>query len=168
MEEDLKQLQTENEDLREQNRTLQEQVKELHGLREQNESQQEQVKKLAGLREQKQSVQEQLDGRLVQIEELKKQSKEPTKFVKANVKKQQEKKPRKKRQPEHNRARKREKPTQIQEHFIRTCPDCQGDLTGINLSRQRQIIELPPPPPIEVVEYRVYKGWCETCKKWHE
>jgi hypothetical protein len=24
------------------------------------------------------------------------------------------------------------------------------------------------PPPIEVVEYRVYKGWCETCQKWHE
>src|SRR5271169_3423553 len=168
MEEELKRLQTENEDLREQNHRLQEQVKELLGLRERNESLQEQVKELAGLREQNESLQEQLDGAFLQIEELKKKMKEPPAFVKANVKKKQENKPRKKRKAEHNRARKREEPTQIEEHLIRTCPDCHGDLTAISLSRRRQIIELPPPPPVEVTEYRVYKGWCRHCQKWHE
>ena len=134
MEEELKRLQRENQELR------------------------EQMEELLGLREQTQRLQEQLDGALQQIEELKKKAKEPPAFVKANVKKTQQNKPRKKRKPEHNKARKRERPTQIQKHFIRTCPDCQGDLTGISLSRQRQLIEVPPPPPIEVVEYRVYKG----------
>jgi transposase len=51
---------------------------------------------------------------------------------------------------------------------IRTCPDCHGDLSGISISRRRQRIELPPPPPVEVTEYRVYKGWCQSCQKWHE
>ena len=141
MEEELKRLQAENKELREQNEGLHEQVKEL---------------------------QEQLSRALSQIEELKKQGKEPPAFAKANVKKRQENKPRKKRQSEHNGARKRETPTQIEEHLIRTCPDCQRDLTGISLSRQRQIIELLPPPPVEVMEYRVYKGWCANCQKWHE
>jgi transposase len=119
------------------------------------------------LREQNQRLQEQLDVALQQIEKLKKKEKEPPAFVKANVKKQQNK-PRKKRKPEHNKARKRETPTQIQEHLIETCPDCQEQLTGITVSRRRQRIELPAPPPVEVTEYRVYKGWCNHCQKWHE
>src|SRR5947199_4061234 len=106
MEEELKRLQRENQDLREQNQRLQEQVKELFGLREQNQRLQEQVKELFGLREQNQRLQEQLDGALLQIEELKKKAKEPPAFVKANVKKMQQNKPRKKRKPEHNKARK--------------------------------------------------------------
>jgi len=144
MEEELKQLQRENQELR------------------------EQMKDLLGLQEQNQRLQEQLDGALAQIEELKKKAKEPPAFVKANVKKTQENKPRQKRKPEQNGSRKREAPTQIQEPFIRTCPHCHGTLTGISLSRQRQIIELLPPPPIDITEYRVYKGWCVNCQKWHE
>lgn len=120
------------------------------------------------LREQNQRLQEQLDGALQQIEELKKKGKEPPAFVKANVKKTQQNKPRKKRKPEHNKARKRETPTQIQEHLIQTCPDCQEQLTGMTVSRRRQLIELPAPPPVEVTEYQVYKGWCSHCQKWHE
>lgn len=130
MEEELKRLQRENQELR------------------------EQMKELLGLREQNQRLQEQLDSALLQIEKLKKKAKEPPAFVKANVKKTQQNKPRKKRELEHNKARKRERPTRIQERFIRTCPDCHGDLTGISLSRQRQIIEVLLPPPIEVTEYR--------------
>jgi transposase len=151
MEEELKRLQTENQELREQ-------VKELLGEREQNQSLQEQVKELQG----------QLSVALSQIEELKKQRKDPPAFVKANVSKPKKEGPRKKRAKEHNGARKREEPTQIEEHLIRTCPDCHGDLTGINVSRRRQIIELAPPPPVQVTEYRVYKGWCASCQKWHE
>jgi transposase len=144
MEEELKRLQTENQELR------------------------EQMKELLGLREQNQSLQEQLDVALAQIEELKKKTKEPPAFVKANVSKPKKEEPRKKRKPEQNGARKREKPTQVEEHFLHSCPDCQRELSGITVSRRRQIIELPPPPPVEVTEYRVYKGWCASCQKWHE
>jgi transposase len=151
MEEELKRLQRENQELREQ-------VEKLLGLGEQNESLAQQVKDL----------QEQLREALSQIEELKKQAKEPPAFVKAKVSKPKKEGPRKKRKPEENGTRKRETPTQIEEHFIQTCPDCHGDLTGISVSRRRQIIELPAPPPIEVREYRVYKGWCSRCRKWHE
>jgi hypothetical protein len=151
MEEELKRLQRENQELREQ-------VKELLGLREQTQSLQEQVKDLQG----------QLSVTLSQIEELKKQRKEPPAFVKANVSKPKKEGPPKKRAKEQNGARKREAPIHIEEHLIRTCPDCQGDLSGITISRRRQIVELPPPPPVEVSEYQVYKGWCASCQKWHE
>ena len=144
MEEELKRLQRENQELR------------------------EQMEELIGLREQNQRLQEQLDGALQQIEELKKKAKEPPAFVKAKVKKTQQNKPPKKRKPEQNGSRKRETPTQVEEHFIRTCPDCHADLTGITVSRRRQIVELPPPPPVQVREYRVSKGWCQNCQKWHE
>jgi transposase len=149
MEEELKRLQMENKALREQ-------VKDLQTLREQNQS----------LREQMKTLQEQLRVALAQIEELKK--KEPPAFVKANGNQAKREGPRKKRAKEHNGARKRETATRIEEHLIRTCPDCQTELSGINVSRRRQIVELPPPPPMEITEYRVYKGWCPSCKKWHE
>ena len=139
--EELRQLRRENQELREQNQSLGEQVKDL---------------------------QEQLSAALSQIEELKKKAKEPPDFAKANASKPKKEGPRKKRKPEHNGARKRETPTQVEEHFIRTCPDCHADLTGITVSRRRQIVELPPPPPVQVREYRVSKGWCQNCQKWHE
>jgi transposase len=156
--EELNRLQRENEELREHNHRLQEQVKELLEQGEQNQSLQKQVKDL----------QEQLSAALLQLEELKKKAKEPPDFAKANASKPKKEGPRKKRKPEENGARKRETPTQIEEHFIQTCPDCHGELRGVTMSRRRQIVELPVPPPVQVTEYRVYKGWCETCQKWHE
>jgi transposase len=138
---------------------------ELERLRKENRELQGQVK---DLQEQNQSLQERLDVALAQIEELKKKAKEPPDFVKANVKKREKKGSRKKRQPEENGSRKRETPTSTQHHHIRTCPDCHGELSGISLSRRRQVVELPPPPPVQVTEYQVYKGWCDHCQKWHE
>src|SRR5260370_9430252 len=41
-------------------------------------------------------------------------------------------------------------------------------LRGIRLARSREIIDVPPPPPVEVTEHRIYKGWCTGCQKWHE
>jgi transposase len=155
-------MEEELERLRKENRELQGQVRDLH---EQNQRLQEQVK---DLREQNQGLQERLDTALWQIEELKKKAKEPPDFVKANGKNREKKGSRKKRKPEENGSRKRETPTSIEEHHIRTCPDCQGELTGISLSRRRQVVELPPPPPVQVSEYQVYKGWCDHCQKWHE
>src|SRR5438105_15569164 len=122
------------------------------------------------LREALKETQERLRVALARIEELEKQQTPPPAFVKANVKKPatQEKKPRKKREAQYNRARKRAVPTQIVEHRIVKCPDCDLRLGGMSLARCREIIDVPPPPAVEVTEHRIDKGWCEHCQKWHE
>ncbi len=114
--------------------------------------------------------QEDLRLALGRIEELEKQKTPPPEFVKANVKKPkaEEKKQRKKRATEHNHGRPRSAPTQIVEHRIVTCPDCQLRLGGISLARVREVIDVPPPPPVEVIHHRIFKGWCAQCQKWHE
>jgi len=122
------------------------------------------------LREALKQTQEQLGVALARIEELEKQKTPPPAFAKANKKKPQgeEKKPRKKRDAQHNRARQRSIPTQIVEHRIVSCPDCDLRLGGISLSRLREVIDIPTPVPVEVTEHRIYKGWCASCQKWHE
>ena len=113
---------------------------------------------------------EQLAVANLRIEALEKQKTPPPAYVKANVKKRPagEKQPRKKRDAKHNHARRRDKPTQIVEHHISTCPACQSRLGGVSVARRRQVIELPPPPPIEVTEHVVYHGWCSQCGTWRE
>lgn len=107
---------------------------------------------------------------LARIEELDKQKTPPPAFVKANVKKPQveEKKPRQARDGKHNHGRLRAVPTQIEEHRIMTCPDCHLRLGGISLARVREVIEVPPPPPVQVIHHRILKGWCTSCQKWQE
>jgi transposase len=34
--------------------------------------------------------------------------------------------------------------------------------------RYREVIDVPPPPPVEVTEHRIYKGWCAGCQHWYE
>lgn len=157
-EEEFRQLQIEHQALQEQLRTTQEQLAVALA----------QIEEYQALQEQLRTTQEQLAVALARIEEQEKKKAEPPSFVKANVKKEKEKKPRKKRRPEENGARKREKPTRIEEHVLRTCPVCHMGLGGISLARRRQVVELPAPPPVEVTEYRIYKGWCATCGKWRE
>ncbi|MGH2480743.1 MAG: IS66 family transposase, partial [Ktedonobacteraceae bacterium] len=115
-------------------------------------------------------LQEQLAAAQKLIEELEKQKTPPPAFVKANVKKSQaeEKKPCKTRDGQHNHGRLRAVPTQIEDHRIVTCPDCHLRLGGISLARVREVIEVPPPPPVQVIHHRIFKGWCTTCQKWHE
>lgn len=107
---------------------------------------------------------------LTRIEELEKQKTPPPAFVKADVKKPapEEKKPRKKRATQHNQARRRSQPTQIVEHHVAMCPDCDLRLGGISLARCREVIDLPPPASVQITEHRIYKGWCAQCRKWHE
>jgi len=117
-----------------------------------------------------QLLEEQLAAAHKRIEELEKQKTPPPVFAKANGKKPAsgEKKPRKKRDPEQNRARRREKPTQIVEHRISTCPGCRSRLGGVRVARRRHVMELPPPPSVEVTEHVVSHGWCSQCQKWRE
>src|SRR5229473_6081318 len=120
--------------------------------------------------EQLQVAQEQLRVAQARIEELEKQKTPAPSFVKANVKKPQEsqKKARKKRDTKYNQARRRSTPTQIVEHRLVHCPECHLRLGGITLARVRQVIDVPVPPPVEVTEHRIYKGWCAGCGKWYE
>jgi transposase len=111
---------------------------------------------------------EQLAEANKRIEELEKQKTPPAAFVQANVKKppEGEKKPRKKRDPKHTHARRREKPTRIVEHPISRCEACGSRLEGVSVARRRQVIELPEPSPVEVTEHVLYHGWCSQCQKW--
>jgi transposase len=121
--------------------------------------------------EQGKIMQAQIQAATVRIQELEKQKTPPPPFVKANKKQppSEEKKARKKRDTTQNGARRRSStPTNFVEHRITTCPECHLHLGGISLARSREVIDTPPPPPIEITEHRIYKGWCSSCKKWHE
>lgn len=129
-----------------------------------------QEEEIAQLRAENQVLREALSQALARIEELEKQKTAPPEFVKANVKKKAapEKKPRQKRDAKHNHGRARAVPTQIVEHRIVTCPDCHLRLGGITLARVREVIDVPPPPPVEVIHHRIFQGWCAQCQRWHE
>jgi transposase len=101
------------------------------------------------------------------IAELEAQKTPPPAFVKANAPKKP-KQARKKRAPEQNHARRLERPTQVITHRLERCPACQGRLSGVHLARRRQVVDLPPPPPVEVSEHQVFKGWCSFCRAWRE
>ena len=122
------------------------------------------------LRETLKQTQELLRVALARIEELEKQKTPPPAFVKADVQRPaaEEKKLRKKREAQHNRARRRAMPTQIVEHHLAMCPDCDLRLGGISLARCREIIDVPPSPAVQITEHRIFKGWCARCQKWHE
>src|SRR5947207_311947 len=79
-----------------------------------------------------QLLEEQLVVAHKRIEELEKQKTPPPAFAKANVKKPEagEKKPRKKREAQHNHGRRREVPTRVVEHRIGWCPQCASRLGG--------------------------------------
>jgi regulator of replication initiation timing len=91
---------------------------------------------------------------------------DPPPFVRAN-RPQKEKGPRKKRDSKHNQARKLERPTRVEKHALTTCPDCDEALVGGSLHYRRQVIEIPEPQPVEIVEHQIEKRWCSRCRRWH-
>jgi len=117
------------------------------------------------LRQQVRRLQEQLAAALARIAELENRPKDPPAFVKPNRPKR-ERTPRRKRQPEHNRARRLEPPNRVEQHVLDCCPDCGAHLHGGTLARRRQVLDLPPPQPVEVVEHQVIKRWCAWCHRW--
>jgi transposase len=73
---------------------------------------------------------------------------------------------RQKRDKKHNTSRRCETPTRVERHALDYCPVCDYRLTGESLDYSRQVIELPPPPPVEVTEHHVVKRWCPHCDAW--
>jgi len=120
----------------------------------------------ATLRQQVTDLQAHLAAALARIAELENRPKDPPAFVKPNAPKR-DRKPRHKRKAEHNRARRLEPtPTRIEQHALDHCPDCGQRLRGGTLARRRQVIELPEPQPVEVIEHQVIKRWCSWCHRW--
>lgn len=89
----------------------------------------------------------------------------PPSFVKAN-REAKEKKGRKRRESKHNQARKLEKPTRVEKRRLEACPDCGEALQGESIYYRRQVIEIPAPQPVEVIEYQIERGWCSNCRCW--
>ena len=126
------------------------------------------------LRQQMAELTDQLEAALqrsaaleTRVAELEAKKTPPPSFVKATVPARPPK-PRRKRAPEHNHGRRREAPTPIVAHPLTHCPACGGAVGGVHVSRTRQVIELPPPPPVAVIEHQVYRGWCSACQTWQE
>lgn len=109
----------------------------------------------------------QLEAAQKRIAELEGQKKPPPAFVKAN-RPERGAHVRKQRASEHNHARRRDEPTQVVRHAIERCPECQGHLSGIHVGRRRHVIDLPPPPPVAIIEHEVQRGWCSYCHAWRE
>jgi transposase len=128
-----------------------------------------------GLRQQMAQLQQELAQALSQlataqarIAELEQQHRDPPPFVKPNRPKPADPKPpRKKRAAKHNHGRQRMSPTHQIEHALERCPDCNYRLQGHSLDYSREVIELPEPQPVEVIEHRVIKRFCPHCKHWH-
>jgi transposase len=112
-------------------------------------------------------LQQQLAAALAQIAELEQQRSDPPPFVKPNKSPRAEPKPpRKKRDTRHNQARRREPPTQTVDHALERCPDCNYQLRGHSIDYTRQVIELPEPAPVEIIEHRIIKRFCPVCHRW--
>lgn len=123
---------------------------------------------VAGLRQQLAEMRQQLQAALVRIGELEQDKTEPPPFVKPNRPQPPAAKgPRKKRAPEHNTSRKRSQPTRIERHVLERCPDCGYRLRGESIDYTREVIELPAPQPVDVIEHQVVKRWCAHCETWH-
>ena len=109
----------------------------------------------------------QLETALERIAELEQGKGDPPLFVKPNRPKPAGPKgPRKKRAVEHNTSRKRMRPTRIERHALERCPECHYRLRGESIDYTREVIELPPPQPVEVIEHQVIKRWCPCCREW--
>jgi hypothetical protein len=120
----------------------------------------------AALRGQVEELTGQLQTALVRIAELEQRKPEPPAFVKPNRPSREPSGPRKKRAAEHNASRKRAEPTRTERHVLERCPDCDYRLSGESIDYTREVIELPPPQPVEVIEHQVIKRWCPCCGKW--
>jgi transposase len=105
--------------------------------------------------------------RIVELEVRLKQRGDPPGFVKAKQQQPLRTGPRKKRASGQNTSRKRMAPTRIERHALERCPECDYRLSGESLDYSREVVELPSPPPVEVIEHQVVKRWCPHCERWH-
>ena len=76
--------------------------------------------------------------------------------------------PRKKRAAAANHGRKRATPTEVRTHAYDHCPTCAYRLGGHSIARRREVLDLPPPSPVTVIEFQLIKRYCPHCELWYE
>jgi hypothetical protein len=104
--------------------------------------------------------------RLVELEAQVQPHDDPPAFVKAMRQRVQGGGPRQQRATQHNTSRKRMVATRVERHALAHCPECHYRLAGESVDYRREVIELPPPQPVEVIEHQVVKRWCPHCARW--
>lgn len=125
--------------------------------------------KLAEALAQLESAKVELDKAKARIAELEALKTPPPAWLKPNkTKVAAEKKARRKREAKFNTGRKLETATQTQVHALDHCGECGYQLRGQSVSRVRQVIDLPPPVPVEITDHQILKRWCPKCEKWRE
>jgi transposase len=106
-------------------------------------------------------------ARIAQIEDhvavLEKTKTPPPAFVKKNTLSPAEPRQRKKREAAQNKGRERATPTEIVQHAYERCPDCGYALRGGHVADRRQVIELPPPAAVQVIEHQRISRHCPAC-----
>jgi transposase len=121
----------------------------------------------AGLRAENEQLREELEALLEQAAGSVQGKRERSVKVKPNRQKSDEARgPRRKRAAEHNRSRKRMEPTRVERHTLERCPECAYQLRGKSVDYTRQVVELPEPQPVAVIEHQVIKRWCPHCGAW--
>lgn len=105
------------------------------------------------------------EERIVELEQTKKG---PPSFIKPNKPKREgPKAPRRKRATGRNHGRPRSAAvTRREEHHVERCPECSGKLCKEREAWRREVVDVPPPQLVEVVEHVVYKGFCQRCAAW--
>jgi transposase len=122
----------------------------------------------AELRQSVAQLQQEVAQARERIAELEQRRDQPPPFVKPNrPKPARPDLPRKKRASHHNHGRRRMVPTRHADHTLERCPDCHYRLQGHSLDYTREVIELPEPQPVEVIEHRIIKRFCPHCQRWH-
>jgi transposase len=106
-------------------------------------------------------------ARIAELEAQVTQRGDPPVFVKPKRQKAARGGARKKRAAEHNTSRKRMAATRVERHALEQCPECDYRLRGESMDYSRQVVDLPPPQPVEVIEHQVVKRWCAHCERWH-
>jgi hypothetical protein len=56
----------------------------------------------------------------------------------------------------------------VRTHAYDSCPTCAYPLRGNSIARRREVLDLPPPPPVTVIEVQILKRYCPHCAKWVE
>jgi len=64
-----------------------------------------------------------------------------------------------------NRARMRLVPTAREVHALAQCPDCGHPLHGGSVKWTREVIAVPPPPPLSVTEHVYLARYCPQCRR---
>jgi transposase len=120
------------------------------------------------LRAENEQLREELEALQEQAAEQERRKRERVVKVKPNrARREGPQKPRKARAAEHNTARKRMEPTRVERHALERCPKCAYRLCGESINYTREVVELPEPQPVEVIEHQVIKRWCPHCEAWY-